>query len=249
MKQRLLLNGDDKLDPSFLTRQNANALMQGLSDVGPIDNPLPTVAGGLGNTEFVAGQTLVFDGRRMISSGSGPTPSVTMTNDDRYYTKPQIDAMFAALANYPNATALRVHWGNVTGAPAMGAQMQFLDVPVTVYSNNTVMADPASAPAPTLATHVAKAVMVTCTGKVSQPDMSNPAILRCRMNGTSQWIDVGWFLAGGDGDKIAGCNGTIIPVDPDTQSFDYQLVCSGLATGVVCVNPGPVTLKIIGYLY
>ena len=244
MKQRYLLDFDDVLNLSFLTPTNSCALITGLNNTGTAAGAALSVpVGGLGNTSFVQGQTLIFDGSKIISSGAPPVPATTapLRNDDLYYTKAQIDALFASL-NAPSGPP--VAYSNLTGAPNPGHKFWFLNSPIQVYSGSTVMGAPVAytvVPAVTGQTVVAALVTVTCS--LSSPDSGTPALLVAQMNLSSPQIIIGEFFAAGSGDFTAGCTNSVIPVDPSAQSFYYQQINNYVAGG------NPIVLTLIGYIY
>lgn len=248
MKQRYVLDYDDILNIGFMKQSNAEALLSGLNESGTTV-ALGVAAGGLGNTAFTAGQTLVYDGQKIVSSGAPPTPASpsVLTNDSRYYTKPQIDAFFASLATMNGP--IQVDYSNLLNAPNAPVKLQFLTTPLVVFSGNTVMASEVEEAVTGASGQKVVGALLTCTASLSGPDGIPPAIMRARMNSSAAWIDVGWFQAAASGDYVANAAGSVIPVDPTAQSFKYQLVCGSLAPGATCVDPGPVTLKLIGYLY
>jgi hypothetical protein len=239
------LNFSDFVDPSFLTESNAANFVNGINQSGNTV-PISVPNGGLGNNAFAEGQTLMFDGVRIVSSGALPQINTALVNDDRYYTKAQIDAMFASLSQVNGP--ITVDYSNVDNAPAPGVKIGWLTSPVVVFTGTTVMAGEIaqSFVVPGISTLVG--IIVTCTATIDAPSGGQVATMRCRANDAAQWIDIGWFMAAGSGDYVAGCDQAIVPLNTD-GTFRYYLTCGSMAAGATCVDPGPLTLTIVGYLY
>jgi hypothetical protein len=245
-KLQYLLNFDDVLTPDFMTEKNTDNLLNGINEstsVATLDVP----NGGLGNNAFQTGQTVIFDGTKMVSSGAGPAPtSGPLENDDRYYTKTEIDAFFASLAA---AHGFPVAYANIVGAPSPGAQLQFI-TPVQIYSGTTAMAAPAQYNIAPLVGHTIVGALITVTCSLSGPDGSHVAQFLVSQTLASPQIAAGWFWAGASGDAVAGTTASIVPVDAVSSSFFYQLIGTGLSSGATVVSGGtPVVATIIGYFF
>jgi hypothetical protein len=241
-KQTFKLDYNDLIEEDLFTQSNSDNLINGVTDTGTAQ--FGVSVGGTGNANFVPGQTIVYDGLHLVSSGSPPIPANpgALINDDRYYTKTEIDTFFASLGT---VGGYAVAYANITGAPVPGVRMQFLSAPVQIVSVSAVMGSPVAfsmasyAPAGTKI--VAAIITVTC--KLGGPDGTlNPAKFMVQQNLTSPQIDAGWFAASGGGDGVAGCTGSLVPVDPTAQSFFYQLISN-------FVTPGPVVANLIGYFF
>jgi hypothetical protein len=244
-KQTYKLDYDDVVVPEFCTPTNSNNIIDGITESGT--EQFGVKVGGLGNGTFVAGQTLVYDGTKMVSSGSPPLPASSgpLVNDDRYYTKSEIDAMFNSLAS---SGGLPVAYANITGAPAAGVRLSFLNAPVQVASVSSVMGSPVAFPMASYAPSGTKIIssIITVTCSLDAPDHTPPAQFVVQSTAAliaSSPIDAGWFMAASGDDRVAGCTGTLVPVDPTAQSFFYQLIGNYVTGGT------PVVAKLIGFFY
>ena len=231
--QSYLLNFDDVLSESFLTLKNANALINGLNK-SQANVPLMTPLGGLGNNQFTAGQTIVFDGNKMVSSGSGPATDAPLVNDDRYYTKAEVDAIIGSLAAGGGPP---VAYANITGAPAAGVQLQFI-TPIQIASLTAATAL-TNFPIAPITGHTIVGALITVTNTPSEPGTLIKFLVSQTM--TSAPIDVGWYRQAGSGNANgADAVTSLVPVDPTTQSFYYQLTGN---------PPGTVVATLIGYFF
>ena len=235
--QRYLLDFDDILAQSFFTNANATVLIGGVNSSGTTA-VFDVGVGGLGNNQFAQGQTLIFDGAKIVSSGVGPAVSTgPLENDDRYYTKSEVDAFFASLNS---VGGFPVAYGNLTGVPALPLQLAFL-TPTQFYSGTSVMSSPVELPMTPITGHKVVAALITVTCSLGGPNSSPPASFQVRQNLGSTPINAGYFWAAGGGDLVAGCTASVVPVDPTAQSFFYQQV--GNSTS------GAITATLIGVMY
>jgi hypothetical protein len=251
MGVQYLLNFDDVLDASFMTKSNTDNLLQGINESDSIST-LGVPNGGLGNPNFTPNQTVVFDGIKMVSSGYGPaTVSGPLVNDDRYYTKTEIDAKFTSLAS---PGGFPVAYANIIGAPVSGAQLQFI-TPIQVYSGTTAMAAPAQYNIAPLVGHTIVGALVTVTCMLNGPDTGFAAVMMTSATAVSPQISSGWFRSAGGGDATAGSTTSIVPVDASSSSFFYQLIglnanSTLVSSGTTVVSGGtPVVVTLIGYFF
>lgn len=251
MSKQYLLNFDDTLVSSFMTKENTEQLIIGANDSGA-RTPFAVAVGGSGNNSFTPGQTLIFNGTRFVSSGYDPLPfdPSAWTNDDRYYTKAEVDDRFASLGadgGFP------VAYSNLTGAPAVGLQIQFLTAPIAFFSGTTAQASrqiQSLSSIPVDRTVVAALLATSC--RLQGPNSGYTAAFRVSGTISSAQLDVGWFRANGGGDDVAACTNSVVPVV--ASSFYYQLTGVDPAGGAdatdgTVIADGPVTSTIIGYLY
>jgi hypothetical protein len=257
--QRYILDYDDDLGVSFMAKlSNAANLINGLNQSGATV-ALATDLGGTGSTttQLADGQTLIYSAaqKRLVSSGYA-AGSTALVNDTRYYTKSQIDAMFAALGSGGGPS---IAWANITGAPQV-AQLAYLNTPQVVWYDNGptvnavaqtqyVIPTGGSYEIPSSANIVA--VIVSATANiVTAPDASStPVKLTVSATQTSPTMQVAWFggftttipiggLTSYDHQSMANCS--VIPVDTASHSFWYQLSAN---------FGGNASLTIVGYIF
>lgn len=218
-KQRLKLDSDDVLAPGFITAPNSENLIEGLNENGT--TPLDVNVGGLGNTTFAPDQTLVFNGKKIVSSGVSPNVAAPTDYDDRYYTKTEMDAFFGETVDGKK----QVDWSNITNQPSLGLKLQFLAPAVVLYDpTGTVPVDntPHVATVTGVAGQTLVAALISVSGYSDGPNNVGPSKLQVRAHGTTAWIETGWFRAAATGDSTAGGCHAVVPLDVNAQ-FDFQL--------------------------
>jgi hypothetical protein len=251
MGQQLLLDFNTVLSPDLMTECNTTNLLTGINESNsPATLGVPN--GGLGSNQFTPGQTLVFNGIEMISSGYGPIAVVgPLINDDRYYTKTEVDAFFDGLGS---AGGYPVSYLNITGAPTPGVQLQFI-TPVQIFSGTVAQASPVQYVLSPIVGHTIVGALITVTCSLSGPDGTYVAQLLVSATAVSAQTAAGWFWAGGSGDAVGGATVAVAPVDGPSQSFFYQLIgknSSGgtVSSGTTVVAGGtPVVVTLIGYFF
>ena len=231
--QRYLLDIDDVLEQSLFTFANSTNVLNGLT-AGANGTSLGVPAGGLGNVDFVPGQTIVFNGTAMVSSGAGPI-TLAPNYDDRYYTKTQIDAMFASLA-IPGTYS--VAYANIVGGiPAL--QMSFLQVADALSGPQfpTTTSSIAGSSTPTLYTPswslpagvTLRGLLISVGATLSGPNNGFVTKFQVANNiGLTGLVDAGWFRASSGGDAVGGETFAVVPCDANGR-FYWRLI--GVSTG------------------
>ena len=226
--QRYLLDIDDVLEQSLFTSANTANTLAGLTD-NANGNSLGVPAGGLGNSNFSPGQTLVFDGTKMVSSGSGPI-TLAPNYDGSYYTKPQIDAMFASLAT-PGTYS--VAYANIVGGiPAL--QMSFLQVADALSGAQfpTTASTIAGSSTPTLYTPswslpagvTLSGLLISVGATLTGPNDGFFAKFQVANNiGLAGLVDAGWFRSSGGSDEVGCETFALVPCDAHGR-FYWRLI-------------------------
>jgi hypothetical protein len=267
--QRYILDYDDVLGIGFLSKPiNAQNLIAGLNASGVVA-ALNTDVGGTGSTsaQLTDGETLIFDAtqKKLISSGYAGG-KVSISNDSRYYTKSQVNDLFATVdsfytreqidalfTNLASAGGPAVNYANITNAPA-GSTLTFLAAPLVVWTDTGSVAavTPTQYMIPTGGAYeipesrTVVAALVTVTMQTTESS-SQTVQISASATAASPIIQLGWargssiyYSTAGIFFSNAGCDCAVVPVDSGTNSLYYAVSHAYTGSG---------TITIVGYIY